>query len=278
MKVTSVEIHPDSGAAPCVLSYRDPKRLNTYNVKTIVGLDADEITPHFYGSVGKTYYDQILPKKELVIRIELNPRFNMGESYSSLRDTLYRMISSSRTGLVKVQFKDVSIATVQLAGQITKFEASLNSPSPEVQLTIKCVDPMIKAIAPTYVNVSGLDPASTTLVDAESTAPHGFKFVMDVLAPISQFSITGPSPNPWSFTVIPTSNFLAGDVLYFSSEYNNKYIIRKRGTTSTHIADRITANSIWPTMFPVVNNVLVFGTPASLQWSLLLYTKTYWGI
>ncbi len=52
MRVTSVELHPANSSDICVLSFRDPTHANPYNVKEIIGLDADEIVPRFMVVLG----------------------------------------------------------------------------------------------------------------------------------------------------------------------------------------------------------------------------------
>ncbi len=123
MRVTSVDIYASNSSNFINLSYRDPKAVNPFQVKTIQGLDADEISPRFYrasgGPQGK-YYDLTLSKRDIVVQIALNPSFALGKSYSSLRDELYKLISSSRTGIVQLRFKDGATTVAAVSGFITK--------------------------------------------------------------------------------------------------------------------------------------------------------------
>src|SRR5690349_10437174 len=106
MKLTSIEIHPENSSDVAILSFRDPNTINPYNVKGITGLDADEIVPRSYGGSGSfKFYNLSLLNREIVFKVGLNPRFSDHKSYSDLRDNLYRMISSSRTGKIQIQFK-----------------------------------------------------------------------------------------------------------------------------------------------------------------------------
>ncbi len=89
MRVTSVDIYASNSNNFISLSYRDPTSQNPFQVKSILGLDAEEITPKFYraggGAQGK-YYDLTLSKRDIVVQIALNPTFALGKSYSELRD------------------------------------------------------------------------------------------------------------------------------------------------------------------------------------------------
>ncbi len=282
MRVTSVDILASNSDNLINLSYRDPSNQNPYNVKSIIGLDADEITSKFYGASGlsnEKYYDLSLQTRDIVIQIGLNPDFRLGKSYSTLRDDLYKLISSSRTGSIQLRFNDGVTTVAAISGFITKFDSPQFTKNPEVQLTIKCSDPMLKALGPIDVDVTGLAPALTTITDDKSTSPHGFQFNMLFTGSIVKFSIQDAvSPN-WVFEVnlsgSPLIQFVAGDILYFSSEYNNRYVYLGRGADIIHLVDRIILDSIWPILFPGDN---VFICSGNVSWDSITYYPTYWGV
>lgn len=279
MRVTSVELHPSGSSEVAVLSFRDPSRQNPYNVKSIAGLDAS-IVPKFYGA-SKTsavnLYTFSLDKRVIVIQITLNPSFSLGKSYSELRDDIYKMIASSRTGLTQVQFKNENGVVAAISGFITKLENPISDKSAEVHLTIEAVDPMLMALAPTNVAVAGLNPANTLITDDISTAPHGFDFVMNATAAFAALTISDPNDSSWSFTVTPSGGFLAGDQLNFSSVNDAKKLYIVRGANTIYLADVLTAGSVWPILFPGDNH-LSFTNPASLTWQSISYYATYWGV
>lgn len=280
MKVTSVEIHQPNSSEVITLSYQDPKRLNPYNVKAIIGLDAEEIVARYYGvsaSTGQKFYTLSLEKRTPIVRIEFNPRYELGESPSSLRDALYKYISSSRTGLVQLRFLNGEDVVAAISGFVAKFEAPHFTKTPEIQITINAVEPMLKALEPTIVDISALDPAATNLQDELSTAPHGFKFELAFTANPASLSISDPLDPTWSFGVVPAGGFLTGDILHFSSESNEKYLYIERGIEEIHLADVITPGSIWPIMFPGDNN-FALTNPTSLDWNAISYYPTYWGV
>lgn len=280
MRVTSVEIHPANSANAIELSFRDPRRLNPYNVKAIVGLDADEITQHYYGGSGSenaAYYELSLKKREIVVRIELNPSFLGGESYSDLRDNLYRLISSSRTGMVQLQFKDGDDVVASISGFVSKFESPHFAKTQEVQITIGCENPLLRSPDPIITDVSGLDPALTTVTDSLSTAPHGFTLGLNVLANIMHVIISDPGDSNWMFDVFLTPYFIPGDVIHLSSEYNNKAAYLDRSGTIIQLGNNIMPTSVWPILFPGDNN-FELAEPASLEWDYINYYPTYWGV
>lgn len=277
MKVTSVEIHPSGSSEFVSLSFRDPRRQNPYNIKAIIGLDADEIVPRYYGASGsQKFYNLTLEKRDLVFRIELNPDFST-QSYSELRDDLYRLVSSSRTGLLEVQFKNNTEVVAIVSGFVSKIEAAHFTKQPEVQITVGCSDPMLRAPSPINVDVSGLDPALTVVSDTLSTAPHGFRFELEFLTELPAIDITNPDEPGLVFEVTPSGGFITGDVLHFSSELTEKYLYILRGANTIRLADVITPGSIWPILFPG-DNSFVIGSPTAVQWDAISHRPTYWGV
>ncbi len=282
MRVTSVNISVPNSENVVNLSYRDPTSQNVYVVKSILGLDADEITSKFYGVSGKTsnkFYELSLKKRAVIFQIALNPNFKLGKSYSELRDDLYRIVSSSRTGAVQLQFKNGNEIVAVISGFVSKLESLNFTKSPEVQITITCSDPMLKALVEKNVAVAGLSPASTTIIDAESTSPHGVRFGVNFIAPTTSFSVQDAAVADWAFEVNLTGSslveFVVGDELHFSSEYNNRYLYLIRGFDIIHLVDRILPTSIWPIIFPGSNT---FVCSEGVGWDYITYFPTYWGV
>lgn len=279
MKLTSVELHPEGSSDVAVLSFRDPRGTNPYNVEAIIGLDVDEIVPKYYGASGSSkFYNMSLLKRDMVVRVRLNPNFTADQSYSDLRDALYKMISSSRTGKLQLQFKNGSTVVAAISGFVSKFEAPNFVKTSEVQITVKCDEPMLKALTPINVSIGGLNPASTTITDDLSTAPHGFTFDMNNTIITPSIVITDPDhPSDWSFGVTPVGGFLVGDVLHFCSDYNAKDLYIQRGASKIYLANVITPGSVWPILFPGVNK-FAFTNPTHLTWADISYYPTYWGV
>jgi len=280
MKLTSVEVHPDKSADIAVLGFRDPRNENSYNVKDIVGLAADDIVPQYYGSYGNSkFYNLSLSSREIVVKVGLNPNFENDESYSSLRDGLYKMISSSRTGKVQLQFKNDTDIIAGISGYVSKFEALHFEKAPEVQFTIRCDDPMLKALAPYEINPDEFKTDNMKITDNKSTAPHGFDFELTFSAAVATLSLFDPNDPSWTFDVTPTvsaSGFQIGDVLYFSSDYTRELYI-ERSTDIIYIAHGIVPGSMWPLLFPG-ENTFSFNVPTSVAFRKISYYPTYWGV
>lgn len=280
MKITSVEIHPAQSSNVCVLSFRDPKRENPYNVKSIAGLDADEIVARYYGSSDNSedkYYSMVLQQRDIVARIQLNPDFIEDESYSDLRDNIFKLVSSSRTGVIQIQFKNGTEVIAVVSGLFRKVEASLFTETPEVQLTLECLNPMLQGPSRTVVDVSAFDPGLSTVIDDLSTAPHGFMFEMEFTGAVDTFLLTDPDQSGWSFSISPVGGFEIGDILHFSSETNNRHLYIERGASVIHVADALAPSSVWPMIFPGANAFSITNSDF-MTWRSLSYYTTYWGV
>lgn len=278
MKLTSIEIVPSNSLEKALLSFRDPGSVNPYNVKSIVGLDADAITPRYYkGSGDSSLYELSLENRDIIFKIGLNPNFTENKTYSDLRDDLYRMISSSRTGKVLIQFNNVDETVAQIQGFVSKFEAGLFEVAQEVQITISCDEPMLKSPVQDAVDLEiGPQIKKFVFIDEKSTAPHGFYLQIKPLNPLSSLLIFDEYDDSWSFETIPAGGFLDGDIINLSSEYNNKNLSITRGSATFPIADSITPGSVWPIIFPGHNN---FDTDTDqFEWIKLWYYPTYWGV
>ena len=281
MRVTNVALYANQEEAVS-FSLREFEPTAQYMIRAIVGLDAEEIIPKFYGfglNTQPRFYDMGMKAREIVIRIVLNPRFNLDESYSDVRDDLYRIISATRSGQVVLHFNSGGTTVAQIAGFITKFEVPHFTALPEVQLTISCNDPMMRAINPVIFEAADLRTTNPLIIaDSLSTAPHGFDFNVTFTAVAPSFTVQDDPTNPeWIFKVIPNGGFAVGDVLYFSSEYSDKSLYMVRAGATTHLVDKIQPGSIWPIIFPGANE-FHFLDIASFNWNELVYYAAYWGV
>lgn len=291
MKVTSIDLIANDREIAS-FSFRDPTSRNPYTAKGMFGLDADEIISKYYG---QNFYNLAQTKRNVVIRIALNPDFAQGRSYSELRDDLYRAIASNRSGLIELLFKHGDAPVASISGKITKFEAPLFNEVPEVQITIKCSDSMVRGAVPYYENLFEM-ASEMAVIDTLSTAPHGFKFSVEFTEGVDAFFIADSwTDETWRFEFSPGTinpedggpGFYIGDVLYFSSEVNNKYLYVERHYYGVeddvgwivryHLIDTIVPGSVWPIIFPGANN-FVFYPESGYDWKTFEYYPTYWGV
>lgn len=279
MKLTSVELHPAGSSEEVVLSFRDPSSANPYAVKGIVGLDADEITARYYGGSGTSkFYNPTVEKRDVVIQMGLNPRYDQDESYSGLRDQVYRMVASSRTGKVQIQFKNGTDIIAAVTGSISKIETPQFEKEQQVTVTINCDDPILRSTG-YYAGPDAGDGLNELYVinDDLSTAPHGFIFQATFVNPLASFKIEDPD-NLWHFETVPPDGFLVGDEIVFSSDSKQRQIFQNRGGIFLrHLADTVLPGSYWPIIFPGSNTYHI-DNKDDLTVDTILYQTAYWGV
>lgn len=286
MNVTSIELWStsDSGASPTMyaaLSLSQVSYTDSYFIKSVSGLDNAEINPRYYGSgssllYGYQYYAMVPPPRVVSFLIKLNPQ--SGETVGGLRDNLQKMISISRRGSIEIRFKNGSTHVASLFGLVSKFESSIFTSEAEVQITFTCSYPFLKA--PTFtdlINTPTTATSSYTINDTLSTAPHGVRMEIEFTSSsgASTFTIQGIQGTTIAPFVIRYV-FVNNDKLYINSEEENKSIYVVRSGTTTYLADKLDANSIWPIIFPGTN-VLGFSN-INFRWLDLRYKALYWGV
>lgn len=267
------------------LNLERPNSSDRFVIKAMTGLDADEIIPRFYGFGSldaAKFYQMNMNKREIVMRILLNPRWNMGETYSDVRDDLYRAISSTRDGLLSLLFKSSATTVASLNGSVTKFEVPHFSKTAEVQLTILCEDPLLRSVSSVEVDPADISGSTIVVSDASSTAPHGFEMTVTFSAAAGDFVIQDASTPNWIFKIDPAvgNDFASGDVLYISSEFGNKRVERTRSSVVSYMLDSVTPGSVWPVIFPGRNEFYLPGRVPTVKYSItsFKYKAAYWGV
>lgn len=278
MKVTSVELHPDKSARAMVLSYRDPIGQSPYICKGILGLDAEDISSRLYAGSASDFYDMFPVKREIVIVVELNPNFADEEDFSDLRDNIYKMITTSRRGLMQILFKNGTDSVASISGRVSKVESPQFAKSQTVNITISCEEPWLKSPDIVNVDVSQFKFSRITIYDNLSNAQHGLSFMLHFTEAASRFKFRSPHDDSWSFEVVPIGGFLAGDHLLYSSFYSEKFLyVNRLSGEQVHLVDQLVPGSVWPILFPGMN-VFDYDPDTKIEWDWFTYYPTYWGI
>lgn len=253
-----------------------PDVRNPYTIKSITGLDAEEIVPQYYASglvSGSKFNELALNPREIVVRIDLKPNYRANQHPADLRGKLLKAIASSRTGTVQMRFYDLGVCWGAITGFITKFEAPTTTRDTEIQFTMRCDDPILRSLTVTSQIVSELDTDEPVLIDPISTSPHGFKFKLTFTGSVNPFAIEDPD-GEWKFQI--DYAFLSGDELYFSSEYGDKYLYRIRSAVTLNLMDKLDQDSIWPMIFPGENAFEILGN--TFDWDEVYWYETHWGV
>lgn len=258
--------------------FEGPNRRNPYLLKKVDGLDAEQITPQFYGQglvSNANFSSLVLEPREVVMRIGLRPNWRSGETPSSLRSNLQRAIASNRKGTVELRLFDDEVAVGVLEGFITKFTAPTTTAESDVFITIKCPDPLIRSQDVTSQIVEEVDLGDTVVInDPVSTAPHGMYMKFTFTGGAAAFTMSDPGDD-WAFEI--NYAFLTGDELYISSDENNKYVYRVRSAVTLHLADVLAIGSTWPVMFPTENEYTIEDDTV-LTLNEWYWYETHWGV
>jgi len=283
MNLSSVSVTALGSSEDIVFGVREHGSGCRYLVRGIVGIDAEELVPKFYGfgaESGEKFYEYTMPPRDIVMRLILNPSFRTNEDVSAIRDDIYRLISSGRTGQLSLQFNSGSAIVSSIIGKVTKCEVGYFAQTPEMQVTVHCDDPMFRSVAPIGFSPAELPSVNPVpLVDDASTAPHGLSFKVKFTATTSTFVIQDAASSPdWVFQVTPPTNFLTNDELHFSSQYGAKRIFWNKAIgTDIELMDKVISGSVWPQIFPGMNE-LYFLQIANFDWLELNYYSTFWGL
>lgn len=295
MQITSIDLYSQSSAysdpsLQCSLSLNDPRNTNPYQIKFASGLDADEIVAQYYGIGGGYYGDNkrhnmVLKKRLIVLKIGLNPNFITSQTYSTLRDTLYKTISSSPGGGLILNFMNGGVCEAKVVGYIEKFESDLFAKTQEVQLTINCPNPLLRAPEQVEFDIGAIDPFNSLIYDNVSTAPHGMTFGVRMTQETDSLAIQVDPSGHWWEVRGPAimDGFKPGDLVEVSTEFGERSVTIQRfeGDYPIPIADSISAFSIWPIVFPGATYMRIVnryggGVPGVFEY--IRHTPTFWGI
>lgn len=293
MKVTSIEFrtHEYDGLEKShfTVSLDQVSPSHSYILKSAVGLDPDEILNLFYGNVSvsksrytpaERFYDMKPAPKTVSFRIKLDPNYNEGETPSSLRDALYKMIAYHRGGKIRMWFYDGETAEVELVGFVTRFESNLFTNDPEVQITLKCIDPFFRGIE-RVVLLGGMDPVLIEINDDPSTAPHGLDVNIEIVGDTDRITFKGIAGEETADFRID-HDFINGDKVYLRTDPLDRQVYLTKPPfhilPEVYLMDKVVLGSVWPMMFPDQNRFQVTSNDGTVEVEVLAYTKTYWGI
>lgn len=280
MNVTGVSIYANN-VKLFQFDFRGTVDEPSYQIKKMLGLDADELIPKFYAfsTTGKKYYDIALKPRVISILLKLNPNWSLGETHSSLRDDLYKMISLSRISEIELRFLDGVTETAKIFGFVTKFEAPPFVKNADVTITMRCADPVIRGLTTVELLDADLNDTNPVLVtDTQSTAPHGFDLKITITGALSEFVIQDTATSPeWKFRIVPAAAFASGDILHISSQFGKKHVYMIRSSVTTHLLDKVDTLAVWPIIFPGANS-FHFVQVATFDWNYLRYDASHWGV
>lgn len=281
MKVTHIDLYSNNSLVT-TFSFREPDEHVPYIVTAISGLDTDEIIASNSGeaSDGTSTYSLRNVEREINVKATLNPDFLSGQTYSSLRDTLYKAAYSNRKAEVTLKFKYGSVIVATVSGVVKRIDAPLFSKTQQILLVMNCRDSILRA--PDELTVaSPMSGTTMTIVDDISTKAHGFTFNMTINEDARRLVIVHQGAEMVIGSTDVDDFFLIGDILYFSSVENDKQLYLERGSANRYLGDVIQKGSIWPIVFPLTNTyefTLENDTPSDFTMNEVKHRPAFWGV
>lgn len=263
-----------SGRTDIDLPFFGLRPSNTYILKAIDGLGPPDVSVLIGTPLGEMgiYQGRQPQPRQLVIRVGLNPNYSVGESASSMRSTLYGLLTPGASDAVTVKLMNGPNVSAITVGYVSKIEVVPFSKDPEVQITIDCVQPYLTAEAP-VVTV----PATQSSFAVENVGSVTVGLYLEVI-----FNATSGS---WSlFTEALNAGprmrfdyiFLAGDKLMINTQPGQRSIKLLRGAVTTNLIYALSSTSVWTLLHPGINTM--WSAPVNYDWGQILYTPLYWGI
>jgi|JI9StandDraft_1071089.scaffolds.fasta_scaffold00459_9 hypothetical protein len=290
MKFTNVDIYSE-GSLLLNFNVSDLNNTSPLVLTNIDGLDVDDVQSRFYNTSfdgTKKYHDMVMTERDLVFYISLDPRFELGDDVSVLRDEFFKAISASRSSSIVIRFKDGDTVVAAIEGFVSKIDAPRFSKNMSVALHVTCDDPLFKSLDRVMYDVTTFTTVyKFSVLDSTSTATHGFKMVLRLLEPAGKLIIKpDESPYEWEFHLYPllvdgvNSGFLGDDILTISGENNDRYVTIERSGVIYDIADTIVPGSTWPLILPSpnVNSFTIESDSHPYVWFELSYHNAHWGI
>lgn len=285
-KIRLQEEHPMTGAAGswplpiCDFNLDSSAGNNGYILKLATGLDPVKSISVVEGfdSFGTSVMGSISDKREIGFRIVLNPQ--LGQSYSSLRDNLYKFKDRN----VIVKFMDESIIIAQTSGYIRECEAVQFSDQPDIQMTIECEDGELSAPNPVTIPLSTLNNTTPVINYDEGTAPAGLELKFRAIAAGSGFTISNHA-RVWFVGATQVYNqfaltysFLTNDEVTISTHPHDKRVSLLRGATTYDLAGYLNAGAVWPKLYSGVNTFEWNFSAGWMLWLSASYIPKFWGV
>lgn len=285
-KIRLQEEHPMTGAAgswPLPIydfNLDSSAGQNGYILKSAQGLDPTKSIAVVEGfdTFGTPVMGSISEKREIALRVALNPQ--LGQSYSSLRDDLYKLKDRN----VIVYFMDDSLTKAKTNGYIRECEAVHFSNQPDIQMTIECEEGELSAPNSVGIPLSTLNNTNPVINYEEGTAPAGLELKFRATAAGTGFTISNHA-RVWfvgadqvynQFAL--TYSFITNDEITISTHPQNKRISLLRAATTYDLTGHLNAGAVWPKLYSGVNTFEWNFSAAWMLWLSASYIPRYWGV
>lgn len=230
-----------------------------------------------YSRDGGIYQGNRVGSRNVVITMDLNPNPALGETVSSLRESLYKAFNDpwSTADHVKINLYDDLGRVRYLVGYTEKFEPSLFEVDTMCQISLICPDPFIRDNTETVL----LDSQGWTTVPFEykGTARSGFYAEIKITTDTTTLTLENNGQK-----MVVGRAFTVGDIVKISTVRGSRFMTMHspNGFKESLIA-YLTPTSPWLDLSSQANSMKVYGlTTSNVVASItqLRYYTAYWGI
>lgn len=248
MKITKLRL---VGANNVDLPLEGVGPLTPYVLKAADGLGPPEVDVSVVSMLATGgYYQGRRPQlRQVILRVGLQPEWNIGQTPQELRSALYGLLTPSLADTLYLQLIDGSTTIAQAECQVSKMEVAAFSKDPEVQITLNCFQPYFEALyydaqKPT---VTGTSDGVVFNVDNDGTAESPFYIAFQFKTPTTAAIRLTDVYRPNQFIEIVNRTFALDDVLIINTRPGSRGVWRQPAgsTARNNILDKLNPDSTW---------------------------------
>jgi hypothetical protein len=234
---------------------------------------------------GGVYQGRRPQNRQIVIRVGLQPDWDIGQRPEELRTILYSLLTPQYDGKhIKAQIlDDGGLVIAEALCEVSRFETAIFTKDPEVQITLDCMGPYLEAPAILYETPALTANGSNTTFDITNigTAPAEFWVSFQFSAPTSgNFVLSQTHPSGRSMTVAAT--FVSGAKLTIDTRAGSRGVWRTAAGSGvvTNILSDLTSSSPWLQLHGGLNTLQVNIPSTNIVWDQggFGYKPAYWGV
>lgn len=220
--------------------------------------------------------------REIVMRIGLQPDWNVGQTPGDLREVLYGMLTTKYDEQVKCQIMNGSTVVAQAKGDVSKLEASIFVADPEVQLTLECDHPHLLATAIGYQTPVRTVSGANTLIDIsnDGTAKAGFWMgvTLQDLPTGGKIELSDDRATPAKMSI--AGPWAVGDTFIVDTRAGSRGVWRipSGSTTKASKLNDLAGDSPWLQLYGGDNRLVLNVDAFDWYGSAFGHTTAYWGV
>jgi hypothetical protein len=261
----------------------DANPAGPFILKSVDGLGPPEVAVSIANTVqeGGVYQGRRPQNRQIVMRVGLQPNWDVGQTAEQLRTILYGLLTPKYGQLVKAELRQSGIVIGQAEGHISRFEVAVFTKDPEIQITLDCNHPYLLAPAIKYQLPTRTVVANQTLLDIlnEGTAPSGFWMgITFQVAPPTTLTISDGSPLGERMDI--SGIWAAGDTLVLDTRPGKRGVwkILSGSTVQTSILSTLSGASSWLQLYGGTNQLKINTTTFNWYNQGFGHTPAYWGV